>query len=56
MESSRDDNMEQMAGSAGDLEVMALAKPINKVLSFLKIRTSQDPFVFGTLGVLRPLT
>lgn len=39
MESNRDDNMEQMAGSAGDLEVTALAKPINKVLSFLKIHT-----------------
>lgn len=36
MESSSDDNMEQMAGSAGDLEVTKLARPINKVLSFFE--------------------
>lgn len=44
MESSRDYNREQMAGSVGDLEVTALAAPINKVLLFflLKIHTFQD--------------
>lgn len=30
-----------MAGSAGDVEVTALAGPINKVLLFAKIYTSQ---------------
>lgn len=34
MESSRDYNREQMAGSVGDLEVTPLAEPINKVLLF----------------------